>query len=87
VGSASLDLCYVAAGRHDLYWEHGPKPWDVQAGLLFVQEAGGRVSDYTGVLSRDALSGSIIVASNGHLHDQALAVIQLGDAAPLPARQ
>jgi myo-inositol-1(or 4)-monophosphatase len=86
-GAASLDLCYVAAGRHDLYWEHGPKPWDVQAGLLFVQEAGGRVSDYKGVLSKDALSGSTIVASNGHLHDQALAVIRLGDAAPRPARQ
>jgi myo-inositol-1(or 4)-monophosphatase len=87
VGAAALDLCYVAAGRHDLYWEHGPKPWDVQAGLLFVQEAGGRVTDYKGALSKDALSGSTIVASNGHLHDQALAVIQLGDAAPRPSRQ
>jgi hypothetical protein len=45
------------------------------------------VTDYKGLLSQDALSGSYIVASNGQLHDQALAVIQLGDAAPLPARQ
>ena len=84
VGSAALDLCSVACGRHDFYWENGPNPWDVQAGLLFVQEAGGKVTDWTGVLSRDALSGSPILATNGYLHDQALAVIQLGDAAARP---
>jgi myo-inositol-1(or 4)-monophosphatase len=84
VGSAALDLCWVAAGRCDVYWEQGPNPWDVQAGILAVWEAGGQVSDYEGQLSRTALSGSRIVASNGYLHDQALAVIQLGDAAPRP---
>lgn len=84
VGSAALDLCWVAAGRCDVYWEQGPNPWDVQAGILAVWEAGGRVSDYEGQISRTALSGSRIVASNGYLHDQALAVIQLGDAAPRP---
>jgi myo-inositol-1(or 4)-monophosphatase len=85
VGSAALDLCYVAAGRCDVYWEHGPNPWDAQAGILFVEEAGGKVTDFAGERSRAALSGNRIVASNTLLHDQALAVIQLGDAAPRPA--
>ncbi len=84
LGSAALDLCWLAAGRCDVYWEQGPNPWDVQAGILAVWEAGGKVSDYAGELSRKALSGNQIVASNGFLHDQALAVIQLGDAAPRP---
>lgn len=84
VGSAALDLCWVAAGRCDVYWENGPKPWDVQAGILCVWEAGGRVTDYAGELSRAALSGSGTLATNGLLHDQALAVLQLKDAAPLP---
>lgn len=85
VGSAALDLCWVAAGRCDVYWEHGPKPWDVQAGILCVLEAGGKVTDYEGALSRTALSGQRILATNGLLHEQALAVLQLGDAAPRPA--
>lgn len=84
VGAAALDLCWVAAGRCDVYWEQGPNPWDVQAGLLCVEEAGGTITDYAGARSRTALSGSQIVASNGHLHDQALDVLQHGDAAPRP---
>ncbi len=84
IGAASLDLCWVAAGRFDVYWESGPQPWDVQAGILCVWEAGGTVTDYRGTLSRDALSGTQTLATNGLLHDQALAVLQQGDAAPLP---
>jgi myo-inositol-1(or 4)-monophosphatase len=84
VGSAALDLCYVAAGRNDVYWERGPNPWDVQAGLLFVLEAGGTVSDFQGELNRTALSGHYILATNGLLHDQASAVLTLGERAPLP---
>jgi myo-inositol-1(or 4)-monophosphatase len=84
LGSAALDLCWVAAGRSDVYWEHGPNPWDVQAGILAVWEAGGKITDYAGELSQVALRGHRIVASNGYVHDQALAVIQLGDAAPRP---
>lgn len=85
IGSAALDLCYVAAGRFDLYWEKGPKPWDVQAGILLVQEAGGRVSDFVGEASREAYSGTPILATNGLLHEQALAVIRQGHNAPRPA--
>jgi myo-inositol-1(or 4)-monophosphatase len=84
VGSAALDLCYVAAGRCDVYWEHGPNPWDVQSGILCVEEAGGKVTDYAGARSERALRGHQIVATNGFLHEQALAVIQLGDQAPRP---
>jgi myo-inositol-1(or 4)-monophosphatase len=48
LGSAALDLCYVAAGRFDGYWELGIMPWDIAAGLLIVQEAGGTISDLKG---------------------------------------
>ena len=47
-GSAAIDMAYVACGRLDFFWEFGLKPWDVAAGSLLVQEAGGRVSDMDG---------------------------------------
>ena len=47
-GAAALDLCYVAAGRVDGFWELGLKPWDIAAGALIIREAGGRISDYRG---------------------------------------
>jgi myo-inositol-1(or 4)-monophosphatase len=84
VGAAALDLCYVAAGRCDVYWERGPHSWDVQAGLLCVLEAGGQISDFRGELSQTALSGEYIVASNGHLHEQVLIVLREGARAPRP---
>ncbi|NLX09488.1 MAG: inositol monophosphatase [Chloroflexi bacterium] len=84
IGAAALDLCYVAAGRSEVYWERGPHPWDVQAGILFVEEAGGRISDFSGQPSEEAYSGRRILASNGLLHDQAVAVLTLGDKAPRP---
>lgn len=84
VGAAALDLCWTAAGRFDMYWESGPRPWDVQAGILFTWEAGGTVTDFAGDVSRTALSGAQILATNGLIHDQALAVLQQGENAPLP---
>ncbi len=48
MGASALDLAYVAAGRYDAYWEKGIKPWDIAAGTLLVQEAGGFVSDFNG---------------------------------------
>ncbi|MDH3247418.1 MAG: inositol monophosphatase [Acidimicrobiia bacterium] len=67
VGSAALDLCWVACGRMDAYWEYGVKPWDTAAGALIVTEAGGRISTFTG----DAypLDDPGIVATNGLVHD------------------
>ena len=84
VGAAALDLCWVAAGRFDVYWEHGLQPWDGQAGMLCVVEAGGTVTDYDGEVSEAMWRGQTVVATNGLLHAQALDVIQHGDAAPRP---
>ncbi len=66
-GSAALDLAYVAAGRFDAYWEYGLKPWDLAAGALLVQEAGGLVSDLKG--GQDFLRSGNIVAGAPKLHD------------------
>jgi myo-inositol-1(or 4)-monophosphatase len=73
-GSAALDLCYVASGRLDAYWELKLHPWDVAAGLLIVDEAGGRVSDLSGGPAQR--SGFECVASNGLLHDDVLAILR-----------
>lgn len=67
LGSAALDLCYVAAGRLDGYWEEKIHPWDIAAGGLIVAEAGGRVSTIAGQ-AFDPYAGEV-VSSNGVLHD------------------
>ncbi len=72
-GAAALDLAYVAAGRTDGFWEFGLKPWDVAAGSLIVEEAGGAVTNMDG--SPLDLAASQIVASNGAVHSQMLRVI------------
>ena len=74
LGSAALDLCYVAAGRFDAFWEQLLKPWDVSAGALIVEEAGGCVTDMDGS-PFDAAAGHLI-ASNGLLHEEALQVVR-----------
>jgi myo-inositol-1(or 4)-monophosphatase len=75
-GSAALDLCYVAAGRLDAYWELKLHPWDVAAGFLIVEEAGGRISDFkNGPADR---SGHEVVATNGMVHDPLLAQLVPG---------
>jgi myo-inositol-1(or 4)-monophosphatase len=74
LGSAALDLCYVAAGRFDGFWEQHLKPWDVSAGALIVQEAGGTVTGMDGSPFRPAAAH--LVASNGSLHDQMLDLIR-----------
>lgn len=73
LGSAALDLCYVAAGRMDAFWEDELKPWDMAAGALLVAEAGGRVTGLDG--SPFASRQLHVLASNGHLHDEMLAVL------------
>ena len=64
-GAASYDLCAVAAGRVDAFFEEGLKPWDVAAGALIVQEAGGQVSDWEG--GNNWLNGQQIIAANSNL--------------------
>jgi myo-inositol-1(or 4)-monophosphatase len=66
-GSAALDLCYVAAGRFDGFWEAGLHAWDIAAGALIVAESGGRVSDYAGKALR--LDCGELLATNGRVHD------------------
>jgi myo-inositol-1(or 4)-monophosphatase len=72
-GSAALDLCYVACGRLDAFWEWKLHPWDTAAGRIIVEEAGGRVSDFAGGPHR--LTGLETAASNTRLHDELLAMI------------
>ncbi len=72
-GSAALNLCFVAAGRFDGYWEIGLKPWDAAAGVLMVREAGGRVTGFSGDAHR--LTDLNLVASNGNLHQAMLDVL------------
>lgn len=72
-GSAALDLAYVAAGRLEGFWELTLGPWDMAAGGLIVQEAGGRVTDVRGGPWR--LDGPGVLASNGHLHAEVLATL------------
>jgi myo-inositol-1(or 4)-monophosphatase len=74
-GSAALDLAYVACGRFDGFWEEGLRPWDVAAGVLLVEEAGGRVSHYDGT-PFDVYTPPI-VASNGLVHEQMMRVLQM----------
>jgi len=75
-GSAALDLCYVAAGRFDGFWELKLQPWDVAAGKLLVEEAGGTVTDFRG----DPLDiyGQQLLASNGRIHEEMIRVLQSG---------
>jgi myo-inositol-1(or 4)-monophosphatase len=73
-GSAALDLCYVAAGRFDGFWELQLHPWDVAAGFLIVEDAGGRVSDRAGGVP--PRSGRDTVASNGRVHEAMLALLR-----------
>ncbi|MFC4452521.1 inositol monophosphatase family protein [Deinococcus sonorensis] len=72
-GAAALDLCYVACGRLDGYWEIGLKPWDSAAGALIVTEAGGLVSDVHG---HPGPHGEMLVAANERLHHELLAVLR-----------
>jgi myo-inositol-1(or 4)-monophosphatase len=74
LGSAALDLCYVAAGRFDGFWEQRLHPWDTCAAALIIEESGGRVSRFDGgpFQSRD----DNLVATNGLLHEDLLAVIE-----------
>lgn len=69
-GSAALDLAYVAAGRFDGFWESGLKPWDCAAGVLMIQESGGKVTNFAD--EPYELGGNDILSSNGVLHTEML---------------
>lgn len=73
-GAAALDLCYVACGRYDGFWEERLQPWDMMAGKLMVHEAGGRVSRFDG--TPIGLSADELLATNGPLHGPMMDVLQ-----------
>lgn len=77
MGAAALDLCYVACGRFDGYWELKLKPWDMAAGAVILEEAGGRVTDFAG--RAFSIYGNEIVASNGPIHEAMLKVLSEGN--------
>jgi myo-inositol-1(or 4)-monophosphatase len=68
IGSAAIDLAYVACGRFDGFFEYSLHPWDVAGGALIIQEAGGTVTDFEG--GSDFLFGKEIIASNGLIHEE-----------------
>jgi len=74
LGSAAIDLCYVAAGRLDGFWESDLKPWDIAGGALVVTEAGGRVTNME--VEPFTSRGRHVLATNGELHDAMLEVIR-----------
>jgi len=75
-GSAAMDLCYVACGRFDGFWELKLNPWDVAAGVLIVKEAGGRISDFQ---NQDySIYGVETLATNGLIHRQMVDILQMG---------
>lgn len=77
LGSAAIDLCWVAAGRFDGFYEHKLEPWDSAAGYLIVEEAGGKVTDFDGNLF--SVYQHRILATNGKIHEEMLRVINGGN--------
>ncbi|MGH9896503.1 MAG: inositol monophosphatase family protein, partial [bacterium] len=75
LGSAALDLAWVACGRYEGYWEFGIRPWDTGAGVLLITEAGGTVSNHLGKPYR--LDDAGVVVSNGAIHDDLIAAVGL----------
>ncbi len=74
-GAAALDLCYVAAGRADGFWEWGLSPWDIAAGAVILSGAGGRITDFRG---GDGYMKGDVVATNGRIHEAMAGIV--GDA-------
>lgn len=76
LGSAALDMCWVAAGRFDGYWEDCLNPWDISAGKLILEEAGGKVTDYKAKKWKDLRTfGTQVLASNGKIHREMFDII------------
>ena len=74
IGAAAADLCFLACGRVDAFFEYNLSPWDVAAGALIVQEAGGKINDFSN--GENWLFGKELIASNGYLHDEMALLIK-----------
>jgi myo-inositol-1(or 4)-monophosphatase len=75
LGSAALDLCFVACGRFDGFWEQNLKPWDTAAGVIIAREAGASVTDFSN--SRFMIDQKQILATNGRIHDEMITLLTL----------
>ena len=88
-GSAALDLAYVAAGRLEAFWEFNLNPWDTAAGILLVEEAGGKVTDFAG--AHFQLNSNEILSSNGLIQDELIGLLRNmfagRDLSPIPTAQ
>lgn len=84
MGSAGLDVAYVAAGRYDGYWEHNLSAWDVSSSMICLHEAGGTFSDYAGNPLAFQMAKLRMVATNGKIHAEMVDVLQRGEKAPRP---
>ena len=78
LGSAALDLAYVAAGRFDGYWQEGLEPWNLAAGIMLVREAGGFVSELDG--GSDMMDSGSIVTANDHLHEDLRGILEAAES-------
>lgn len=74
VGAAALDLCYIACGRYDGFWELKLNPWDVAAGKLIIEEADGRITNFSG--EKYDIYGKQTLASNSLIHDEMLTILK-----------
>ena len=81
LGSAALDLCYVASGRFEGFWEENLKPWDTAAGFIIAREAGGRISDFSG--NPYNIYKNEILATNGKIHKEMTGLLEPGSASEL----
>jgi myo-inositol-1(or 4)-monophosphatase len=77
-GSAALDMCYIAIGRVDGFWEMDLHPWDTAAGQTIIEEAGGRVTDFSG--GKFSVYGKQTLASNGKIHEEMIEVLRRAGA-------
>ncbi len=73
MGSAAIDIAYVACGRFEVFYEYGLHPWDVAAGIIILREAGGKISDFSG--NERNLTGKEIVSSNGNVYKEILEIV------------
>ena len=77
LGSAALDLCFVACGRFDGFWEENLHPWDTAAGMLIAKEAGARVTDFSGGIYQ--IDTSTLLATNGRIHEEMIPLLSIKD--------
>jgi myo-inositol-1(or 4)-monophosphatase len=75
MGAAALDLCFVACGRFEGFWEENLKPWDTAAGWLIAEEAGARVTDFDG--NPYEITKKQVLATNGRIHDELRSALKI----------